>query len=187
MDIECDTQAEYRRSVIDGAASDYADHVLSVQQGDGPVRMYRCGLPGSAIYSYRVVCTDGWIAVFGDIGDMILSVNCGHEDGAAERWICGASKSPGYVIEKMRTKPERVLLLGAVTDYVSDMGEKIRGIVQDAIDESPDDGMAICHAVYTATGDPDFFNAVTDEAPVVYRIVAALQQFAILYRAHRGM
>lgn len=135
----------YRQDVRQRADETFAAHVLRVEQGVGPVRMYRCARPGTGMYSYRVVCGPGFVVVTGDIGDRIL--NCSDRDTVA--WLKGARHDLDYVCGKMTHRPREFLgdmaeeYLDELASESADVAARVRELWRD--DDSEGAWLAACY------------------------------------------
>ena len=75
----------------------FAEHIITPEQTEGPVRMWLCHKPGTGIYHFRVIAAPGILVVTGDVGDNILRAS----DRDLVPWLRGAVKSPDYLMEKI--------------------------------------------------------------------------------------
>lgn len=81
------------------ANSSFAEHKLTERLNDGLFRSYRCQKPGTWVYGFDVTFWPGWVAISGDIGELMLS-----RDSDMMPWLRGVLKRDtidlSYVAEK---------------------------------------------------------------------------------------
>lgn len=172
-------RAAYRADIKARADKDFAAHRLTVEQGDGPARMFRCARPGTGIYSFRVVFGPGFVVVTGDIGDRIL--NCSDRDTLA--WARGSRLDLDYVCGKMTEKP-REFIGGMADEYLeqlaaegyADLAARVRGLWRD--DDSADAWLSACYEANVDDPPP-----CTDHEFESQWIAHALRRFCELYEA----
>lgn len=169
----------YRADIAARAAETFAGHQLRVEQGEGPVRMFRCARPGTGMYAFRVVFGPGFIVVTGDIGDRVLC--CSDRDTLA--WARGSRLDLDYVCGKMTERPQE-FLAGMADEYLeqleaegcADLAARVRELWRDR-----DDGSAWLTACYEAHDtDPP---ACTDHDFGSQWIAHALRRFCELFEA----
>lgn len=86
-----------RDQIAERARVAFANHVLTCEQNDGPVRMWYCAKPGTSMYSFRVIEAPGTLVVAGDVGSVIL-----HTPGRRMvPWLLSSWRSLDYVLEKI--------------------------------------------------------------------------------------
>jgi len=102
MRLDYGTKKENRATVAQIAKEALAEHSITPEQTEGPVRMWYCGRKGTGMYSYRVIAAPNMLLVYGDVGDYILQVY----DKDLVPWLRGAIKSENYLISKMINKGE---------------------------------------------------------------------------------
>jgi len=99
--MKMETKKEYRKNLRDMIRKDLKDHVLTIEHNLDGLKAFYCGRPNTSMFSFRVVFAPGTIAIFGDIGDGIFSIN--DEDSLA--WLRGISTDQGvfsdYIISKL--------------------------------------------------------------------------------------
>jgi len=87
-----------RRESFERYAKDaFAEHILTPEQTEGPVKMWLCHKPGMGMYHFRVISAPGMLTVYGDIGDNILAAS----DKDLIPWLRSAVKSPDYLMGKI--------------------------------------------------------------------------------------
>lgn len=105
MRLGSGTKKDNRKQLTEIASESFADHIITCEQSDLPVRMWYCGRKNTGIYSYRIVAAPRMILVYGDVGDYMLQAS----DYDLIPWLRGAVKSEHYVIGKMINKGEEFL------------------------------------------------------------------------------
>lgn len=183
------------------AEESFKDHVLTVEQSEGPVRMWHCGKPGTGIYSFRVIAAPGFLGVYGDVGDGMLMAY----DKDLIPWLRSAVQSPGYLMSKMLKKQKefnadeaREMMKRMVDEsHAEDDEEDIEGnspellknstdtmvetILDNWNDDPPDrDGHEFFQAAYDAGMDTEMFDSVMDYCADDYWTLACLKKFSEL-------
>lgn len=91
-----ETYKQAQETIAAVAADSFAAHQITVtKKGD-----YLCRRPGTGVYHFFVILRPGAVIVYGDIGDGIFLFS----DADALKWLRGAVRSPGYLLEKLVTK-----------------------------------------------------------------------------------
>jgi hypothetical protein len=168
----------------------FETHELTVEQANGPVRMWHCGKPGTGIYSFRVVAAPGFISIYGDVGDGMLAAY----DRDMVAWLGGAIRSPSYLFSKMiksrkvfRADLARNLLKELVDEADEDNKEKAEKMVENILDNWNDDppdehGFEFFNAAYEAGVDSEYFDSVMDHCADDYWTLECLKKFVELLK-----
>ena len=185
-----------REQVAHTAEKEFKDHMLTVEQGEGPVRMWYCGRPGTGIYSFRVIAAPGFLGVYGDVGDGMLMAY----DRDLVKWLPGAVRSPEYLMSKMRKKQkefnavearemmQRMIDESHADEETDESGaeekeqnstEKMVEEILDNWDDDPPehDGHCFFQAAFDAGMDTEMFDSVMDYCADDYWTLACLKKF----------
>lgn len=106
------------REIVD-ETNPFRDHVIEVKHMDGLYRRWRCGKPQSSTYYFDVITWPGWIAVTGDVGELMVS-----RVSDMLPWVRRSIGSISYFAEKVPNAIE-------TKEYSPDKAEKL---LQDEID-----------------------------------------------------
>lgn len=98
-------------------------HALGPMDGGNDVFMWRCGRPGRGLYHFRVIVWPGHVAVYGDVGQLTLSIS----DKNPLPWLQKAVGSPEYLLSKSVHAYERFERDAAVRFAKSVYDEKTFG------------------------------------------------------------
>jgi len=179
----------------------FANHIITSEQIEGPVKMWYCGRKGTGIYSYRVISAPGMLLVYGDVGDYMLQAN----DRDLVPWLRGAVKSENYLISKFVNKgeiffpDEAVQLLNdlvleadeydktegydededgnKIDGHYGPPARKLRRDVLDEWDAEYDDGPSFAKTFYGAGGDVELIDRTIDYSSSVYWTAGCLKKF----------
>ena len=191
------TRKRQRQDIQEIANESFANHTLKVEQDQGPVRMWLCSRPGTGMYHFRVVAAPGWLAVYGDVGNHMLSAN----DKDLIPWLKRSVKSYDYLISKFENvldlkdtffpeEAEKLLeecdaegMMAETYPYDS-QGQKFVDKVREDWDKEYGDHHDFCSAFYNAGGDPELLDRVVDFGPSVWWTVECLKKFVELLEAH---
>lgn len=121
MNVEDGTEKEAAGMVAKLADQSFAQHRLTLKAPGE----WRCGREGSWTYGFNVISRPGYLIVYGDIGDWILSM---HERDPATGWLPGAVDSPSYLFSKVQAGREEEFYIGdALTWLRQRVGETADG------------------------------------------------------------
>lgn len=182
------TRKENRAVLAEIAEKAFAEHRLTPEQTEGPVRMWHCGRKGTGMYSYRIVAGPGMLLVYGDVGDYMLQAH----DRDLIPWLLGAIKSEDYVIGKMVHKHEVFLedeasnlldrlIEEACDDEDREEMEKLAKYVRDNWNKDYDDGHEFAKTFYEGGGEPSLICHTMDHESSVYWTMECLKKFVELY------
>lgn len=193
---------QIRDMIARTAEKEFADHVLTIEQGEGPIRMWHCGKPDTGIYSFRVIAAPGFIGVYGDVGDGMLMAH----DRDLIKWLPGAVRSPDYLMSKMLKKRDefnadeaREMMQRMIDESHDEEDEEdiegeapevkelngtekmVEEILENWDDDPPDpDGHAFFRAAYDAGMDTEMFDSTMDYCADDYWTLACLKKFVEL-------
>lgn len=178
-----------REQISHWAEESFRDHVLTVEQATGSVRMWHCGKPGTGIYSFRVIAAPGFLCVYGDVGDGMLMAY----DRDLVPWLRGAVSDPHYLMSKMAKKQkefnadEAREMMQRMIDESYDEEDKqenqemVDKILDDWNDDPPDpDGHDFFKAAHEAGMDCELFDSVMDYSASDYWTYECLKKFSQL-------
>ncbi len=100
-----------RDRIFQMAEKEFAGHVL-LEEGQG---RWHCGVPGTMMYSFRVIIAPYYVVLLGDLGDLVL--NCSDADSL--RWLRTASHVE-YLLSKAR-HPDRTFCEDEPQAYLATM------------------------------------------------------------------
>lgn len=181
------TRRERRADYEKYADEAFAEHILTPEQTEGPVRMWLCHKPRTGIYHFRVIASPGTLVVVGDVGDGILCAS----DKDLVPWLRGAVKSPDYLLSKLvKSAYRKEFVEGEVENMFNNMLEsagydstltgeeaeeqkedsyirKARKIIEDTkenrcYDYDDRTGHEFCRAFSDAGGDSEYLESLFD-------------------------
>lgn len=204
MRSDSGTKKESRATIAEIAGESLANHVITPEQTDGPVRMWYCGRKGTGMYSYRVIAAPGMLLVYGDVGDYMLQAN----DRDLIPWLKGAIRSEDYMISKMINKgevfrpDEAIALLNTLVEEAKEDDEgdlrhedeednntyhyskqaiALKSAVLDEWDPDYGSGEEFARAFMNAGGECSLLSRTVDYESGVYWTMECLKKFVELY------
>lgn len=107
-----ETLVKARTDIVAMAVDGFKDHQIRLVQPG----LWKCSRPNSWIYGFFVAALPGALVFYGDLGEAVLRPS----DTDVIPWLRGAVRSEGYLLEKVKPRPEQAFYPGDAVAWAAE-------------------------------------------------------------------